>query len=373
MRRFDPGYVRAQGGARRRARRRRRCWCTASAAASASAPGATNEFSDHRLGDPRVRRACRGCCGSPDHRGQLARAALRRRGAPGLQDPQLMLLRTADGVLTTRRGLPQRPLRLRHPLRGRRRAAARSALTEPGAGRRPTSSGRAVGRLRRRLAAALRRRLPARAAGLGRRGGWPAPTAARHGAATGSWPRAPSPRPSSPPCTTAAASVAGRGPQPIRACTAPDDARLPDRLPPPARRLGRRPAAALGRARHRAGSPSASSARCSATPASRSSPSARATSAARRTSRPRRRRPRPTAPTRDLVADPRGRRRLRRDAAQPPPSVRAARDRGRQARAGGEADRAERRAGRRDRRSWRPRAACSAWRRCGRSSCRSST
>ncbi len=62
-------------------------------------------------------------------------------GREGLQDPQLIHLRTADGVLSTCRDLPQRPLRLRHPLRGRRR----ERHDEPhraGAGRLERLSGR---------------------------------------------------------------------------------------------------------------------------------------------------------------------------------------------------------------------------------------
>ena len=67
-----------------------------------------SESIDHGLGDPRVRRACPGCCARPSSR-CVARAAPSAQVPTGLQDPQLILLRTADGVLSTGRGRSSTP------------------------------------------------------------------------------------------------------------------------------------------------------------------------------------------------------------------------------------------------------------------------
>ena len=133
-----------------------RCWCTASAAVSPQ-PRAqpTNRASPARPSTSST--CCHGCSAPRSPRSAGTRPGRSAAGV-GLQDPQVMLLRTADGVLSTVEVFLNAPLRLRRPLRDRRRGR-RSRPRRAGAdGDRPGP--RPVRRVPRRLAAPVRRRLP---------------------------------------------------------------------------------------------------------------------------------------------------------------------------------------------------------------------
>ena len=165
MRRFDPGYVQLRAGDRRRRRSARRCWCTTSAGASA-APRTPPRSSRSPARRSTSSTSCRGCCGRPVVEVSWVGAAplvAGPRGAAGpAADPPADRGRRAEHL----RDVPERPLRLRHPLRGRRRDRGdQPDRARPGAARRGTAT---RDRLRRRLAPAVRRRLPDRAAGVGR-------------------------------------------------------------------------------------------------------------------------------------------------------------------------------------------------------------
>ncbi len=164
MRRFDPGYVQLRAGDRRRDGRNARAGAQHQPRRERR-PERHVRVLDHRFGDPRVRR------------GAVAAALARRRGVVGGAAPLVAGPRGPPGPAADPpahgrrralhlRDLPQRPLRLRHPLRGRRRDRGdQPDRARAGAPRRRAA---ARHRLRRRLAAAVRRRLPHRAAGLGR-------------------------------------------------------------------------------------------------------------------------------------------------------------------------------------------------------------
>ena len=124
-----------------------------------------------------TRRCTRSTCALAARRGDRrhpgARPARDRNGRRRLQDPQILLLETASGVLRRRRDLRELPLRLRHPRRGRRRGAAPRPRRAPAG---VVTAGRDGGRpvpadWRERFVTRLRHRAP----GVGRRGRAAAP------------------------------------------------------------------------------------------------------------------------------------------------------------------------------------------------------
>ena len=357
------------------------CWCTTSAGASA-VPERHVRVLDHRLGDPRVRRRA------------VAAALARRRGvvdgaAPVVAGPRGPAGPAADPPADRRRraehlrDVPQRPLRLRHPLRGRRRDRG-DQPDRAGAG----ADGRRAAarhRLRRRLAAPVRRRLPASSCRRGSTPCWPGRRRRSRPGGT-AWPRARSPRPSSRRCTRAAESprwrheracerisvklsasdfLADRASEecdelseriPRRAC--------PTRWPRPPLRWG-----VLGTgwiAERFAGSLRRNTRQEVVAVGSRSVASAKEFADRVGIGRAH-------GSYVDLVADPE----VDVVYVATPHNfhhrARPARARRGQARAGGEAARAERGGGSRRSRSGRPRAGCSAPKRCGRSTCRATT
>ena len=196
MRRFDPGLRAAEAGARPQGAVGAPLLVHGISRGVSSAPGATNESSVtgsaiHEFD------CCPGCWTrrSPRSAGTPPRSPARR---DGFRDPQLMLLRTADGVLTTvevflnaRYGYDVRcevvgehgTLALTEPAEDdhRQRAGPDRSATRPTGGRgspRPTGSNCRPGSTRSRAGT---------------------PVAAGHPPTTG-WSPMPSRRPSSPPC-----------------------------------------------------------------------------------------------------------------------------------------------------------------------------
>ena len=176
----------------------RRCSCTASAArrlgTSTSSETSITGAAIHEFDTVPWLLDC------ADHGGRLARAAIVRRGARAA-GPATAAAAHRGRRPDHRRGVPERDLRLRRPLRDRLRAGndrARHAGRNVADGR----PAHALCALSARLATAVRGGLPARAAGLGRR----ALRRARRPLATGRrrpgrpppWPRR-----RSPPCTRA--------------------------------------------------------------------------------------------------------------------------------------------------------------------------
>ena len=333
------------------------CWCTTSAGASA-APRTPRRSSRSPARRSTSSTWCRGCCARPWSRCRGRRRAARRRSTTGLQDPQLIHLRTADGVLSTCETF----LNARYGYDVRCEVVGETgaiSLTEPARVRLDAGQRHGIGYAadwRPRFADAYRIELQAwvdavlaggtdpardgpRRRGRERRGRGGHHVDARRrardeGGAAMTFPRTfPASR---------AARPDGRARPAVGRARHRLDRRAVHRLAapqhPPA---GRRRRVALGRVGEGVRRPGRHRPR------------------ARLVRRPRRR--------------PRGRRRLRRHAAQLPPRPRPARAGRGQARAGGEADRAERGGGRGDRGRGRPSAACSAPRRCGRSTCRATT
>ncbi len=372
MRRFDPGYVEMKQALGRGAIGTPLLTHCISRGVS-SAPGATNESS---------------VTGSAIHEFDVLpwlldspitevswHAPKPTAAAGGFQDPQLILLRTADGVLSTVEVF----LNARYGYDIRCEMVGESgtlALTEPAKMITDGSRARSVG-LRGRLASPVRRRLPASNCRPGSTRSAPAPGRRWRPRMTGWWPM-PLRRPSSRPCTAAARWWPSSVPTASEPRTQHEEfdrrmsafpttlpaARTPDPMAAPPLRWG-----VIGPgwiAERFIGSVRRHTRQQVLAVASRDLGRSTAFAAQAR------RRP-GVRVLPGTARRPGHRRRLHRDPAQRALPVRAAVAAGRQAHPGGEADRAERHPGHRAGRSWRRRRACSSPRRCGRCSCRSST
>ena len=149
MRRFDPAFVALRAAVPPTGPSGRSGWCTACTATPSPTPSATVGGRAGQLDDPRVRLACRGCSTT---RSPPSRSSPRRCPAGDAAGHAGRGARDGRRARGDRRGVGQRPLRLRHPHRGRRapRAPSRSrrrtassvAGREPGRprGERRTSS-----------------------------------------------------------------------------------------------------------------------------------------------------------------------------------------------------------------------------------------
>ena len=132
MRRYDPGYERDEGSGSTTAR-------VGAAAARPLRPPQRRRAAelhvgdaDHELGRARDRRHRAGCSGEEIVARDRARAALDRAGARRPARPAARAARDRERRAGRRRGVRQRALRLRHPLRARRRDRARCALGRAG-------------------------------------------------------------------------------------------------------------------------------------------------------------------------------------------------------------------------------------------------